>query len=209
MRSQRYSASPMMWVENSTARPAARSRRMASTMNWPLTTSSALVGSSRMSRSGSWRNARAMLARCFSPEDSVLQGRSAKDVISSSPISCSMRRLSRASSMPYSRPKYVNASRAVQPLVELRVAGVEADLLFRPPGARRRCRCQRSHRALVGRQNPGDHAQDGGLAGAVGAQQADDFAGADLDRHSGHGADIAEGLGEGLGLERGIHFSVQ
>lgn len=47
-----YSASPMTCVEKSTARPAARSRRMASTMNCPLMTSRAVVGSSRMRTSG-------------------------------------------------------------------------------------------------------------------------------------------------------------
>src|SRR2546422_6083371 len=38
--SHKCAASPMMCVENSTARPAARLRRMESTMNCPLTMSS-------------------------------------------------------------------------------------------------------------------------------------------------------------------------
>ena len=57
--------------------------------------------------------------------------------------------------------------------------------------------------AAGGRQQGGDHAQRGGLAGAVGAQQAVDDACADRQVQGVDGGEAAEGAGQAPGLNRG------
>src|SRR5258708_4891574 len=61
--------------------------------------------------------------------------------------------------------------------------------------------------AAAGVQQRGEHAHGGRLAGAVGAEEAKDLAGADLEVHAAHGLDgfaaRLEGLGEAVGLDDG------
>ena len=54
------------------------------------------------------------------------------------------------------------------------------------------------HAALAGggRQQAGEHLDGGGLAGAVGPQEAEDLAGLDLEGHAVHGREVAEAAGE-------------
>jgi hypothetical protein len=58
--------------------------------------------------------------------------------------------------------------------------------------------------AGVGAQQGGQDAHGGGLAGAVGAEQPQDAAGWDGQGHLLQGLDVAEGLGQSLGLDRGL-----
>ena len=59
------------------------------------------------------------------------------------------------------------------------------------------------HPAPVGRQDPGEHAQGGGLAGAVGTEQADDLARPHGDGHVVDGDHRTEALVEETGVEAG------
>src|SRR5439155_5785577 len=58
-------------------------------------------------------------------------------------------------------------------------------------------------RAAGGRQRPGDYVEDGALAGAVGADQAQDLALVDLERHGVDGGEATEPLGQALDLQQG------
>jgi hypothetical protein len=53
-------------------------------------------------------------------------------------------------------------------------------------------------RAGIGRERAGEHVEDRALAGAVGADQADDLALLDSERHAVDGGEAAEALGEAL-----------
>jgi hypothetical protein len=60
--------------------------------------------------------------------------------------------------------------------------------------------------ATVGDGEGGDRADEGGLAGAVGAEHRDDLAAVGDEVEAGKGLDLAEALGEASGLDdRGAH----
>ena len=53
--------------------------------------------------------------------------------------------------------------------------------------------------ALIGADEADDHVKGGGLAGAVGTEQSDGFAAADVDRHILNDGTFLVGLADGLG----------
>ena len=63
-------------------------------------------------------------------------------------------------------------------------------------------------RAAVGPHQGGDGADEGGLAGAVRAEQGDDLAGLGDEIEPGEGLDAPEALGEAAGLDDGGHGSL-
>ncbi len=66
---------------------------------------------------------------------------------------------------------------------------------------------ERRAAAAVGRQQPAQHAQGGGLAGAVGAEEAVDLAAAHAHRQVAHDHLAAEGLGQPLDLDGDVAAS--
>jgi hypothetical protein len=78
--------------------------------------------------------------------------------------------------------------REVEPAQQRRPVGLE------PPA-------EQPHLAGVGGDQPEDHVQGGGLAGAVGAEQADDLAGADREADAVHGGDRPEPLADVTDVE--------
>ncbi len=63
---------------------------------------------------------------------------------------------------------------------------------------------QDGQRAVADRRDARDHPHRGGLAGAVGAQEAERFAGRDVEVDGVHGGELAEPLGQSAGMdERG------
>ena len=70
IRSQRRSASLMMWVENRIALPSSRSSWIAFCRSSAFSTSRPTVGSSKMSTGGSWTTVRAIDTFCFMPLES-------------------------------------------------------------------------------------------------------------------------------------------
>src|SRR5258708_33976877 len=66
----------------------------------------------------------------------------------------------------------------------------------------RKRRAVEAHIALVGPQEPGHQVEGGGLAGAVGADEADDAAAAQRDVEAGHRDDAAEAALEAPALDR-------
>lgn len=60
------------------------------------------------------------------------------------------------------------------------------------------------YRPLVGGNKPGDHADGGGLARAIRAEQADHFALLDIERDIPDRTDPAKGLGNSLNGDHGV-----
>src|SRR5208282_4904724 len=62
------------------------------------------------------------------------------------------------------------------------------------------------HGALVGPEQAGDHRDGGGLAGAVGAEKAEQLAARDLEGDAIHRAELAESFGQALHADHGFPF---
>ena len=84
---------------------SARMRSMSSQNCRRDSGSTPVVGSSRMSRSGSWMSAQHRPSFCFMPPESLLAGRSAKAVMPVAASSSAMRRARSAADWPNRRPK--------------------------------------------------------------------------------------------------------
>ena len=112
MRSQMASASCMTWVEKSTAAPDSRVRRISSSSPWAATTSSPLVGSSRMSTGGRCTAAQAIRTRCRMPVERVSMKRPAKGVTSNRRSASSA--AARGAGSPWRPAKISSTSRQVK-----------------------------------------------------------------------------------------------
>src|SRR6185312_8420142 len=112
-RSQSFSASRMMCVENSTHLPCSRSSATVLSKARATSTSKPEVASSKISTGGSWTKARAIETFCFMPVDILAPKRSRISFICKRWKRCSIRPLSVSSSRPCRRPKYSTISQAV------------------------------------------------------------------------------------------------
>ena len=90
-----------------------------------------------------------------------------------------------------------------QLVVESQLLGDQAELALGGVGVAGEGGAVDQDVAVVRAEQAGDQRDRRGLAGAVGAEDADDLAGADLERHAVHGAQRAEGLPQAADLEHG------
>ena len=154
------------------------------------------VGSSSSSRSGLGRMQAPSARRCFQPPDS-------------SPASCvsrpcrprrsmaaraSLRRIGEAVHARHELQVLQDGEVLVEAEALRHVADVALDLL----ASRADVVAERRAAAAVRRQQPAQHAQRGGLAGAVGAEEAVDLAALDAHGEVAHDHLAVEGLGEAL-----------
>ena len=173
------------------AAPCSRRRRATRIVShiWPRVRGSRpVVGSSRKISGGRVIRLAARSSRRRMPPENCEIGLSA----ASSRPNCSSRRSGRAgagpAAMPCSRANSQRFSRAV------RFSSTEAYCPVTPSSWRIMCGLasyvdpEDLGLALVDRQQGGEHPQHGGLAGAVGAEHAEDLAAADLQVDAVHGA---------------------
>ena len=90
-------------------------------------------------------------------------------------------------------------------LVEGEVLGHEADLGLGLDGVAHHRVSGDGDVAGVGREQPADHRDRGGLARPVGAEEAVGLADPDGERHAVHGRPIAEALDQARAVEDGFH----
>ena len=170
---------------------------------WPRVRGSRpVVGSSRKISGGrEIRLAARSSRRRMPPENCVICLSAASS--SAEPAEQVARRSTRAclSRQPSSRPNSQRFSRAV------RFSSTEAYWPVTPTSWRTSCGCfatstpKISALAAVDRQQRGEHLEHRGLAGAVGAEHAEDLAAADLEVDAVDGAQVAEGLDEAVGRD--------
>ena len=89
------------------------------------------------------------------------------------------------------------------PGVEARRLGQQADALVQALGLPGRIQAQHRSFAVGGGDHPGQHPHRGGLAGAVGSEQAQDLAGTDLEVQAVDGQGLFEMLGQAVGGDGG------
>ncbi len=196
--SQSRSTRSSWWLEKSTGTPAAARRRSRAAMTSTATGSRPLNGSSRISSSGSCTSAAATWARCWLPSDSFSSGSPARGP--------EAELVEQLAGPPLGRTRGV----AVQPreedeLVEHRHLRVEAALLGHVAEAaalgRPHRRALPEHLARVGREDAHDDPHRGGLAGAVGADEAGEDAGPDGEPDVVEREHRAEPAGQGAQFE--------
>ena len=171
--------------------PDAGSRmRASSCQNWRRDSGSMpVVGSSRISTSGSCRSAQHSPSFCFMPPDSLPAGRSRNGASPVPASSASMRR--RRSPRPAGRTGGRRNRRCRGPTAARRDCG-PAPAACRRSAARRRAGSaaermsppSTSHGAALDRPRAGDQAEQRGLADAVGADETGQASGRDVQRRA-------------------------
>ena len=157
------------------------------------------VGSSSRSSCGLGRVQAPSASRCFQPPES-------------SPASCSLaaresdpldhraRRRGRLRQPVKARDEFqVLAHREV--LVEAEALGHVADMALDLVGLGADVVAETGALALVGREQPAQHADGGGLAGTVGTEESVDLAALDLHREVAHDLAAAEGFGQAMDVD--------
>ena len=200
------SASSMYGVATNTVLPARCSPAMMRQNSRRDTGSTPVVGSSSSSRSGSFMSVEASMSFCFMPPESLSASRSPNCAI---PI-CSSSRGARSARQLAGYP--AQAREVLEVLGDGEV-GIHREALRHVADARLDRVGRRNHRfaedervALARHLHGREHRDERGLAGTVGAEQPEDGASADLERHGVDRDQVAEALGERLGRdgERGV-----
>ena len=201
MRSHSRSASSRLWVARTIVRPARRSCSMASRTTNAASGSSAAVGSSRKTTAGSWSSARAMASFWRMPLLNVPATSSRRSHSPNSRSQRSMAASRAAASRPYSRPKKSRLARADSGRTG---PGVSVRMPTRARTSSGRSRMSKPStvgRALARLDERGQHPDGRRLARAVGAEQAEDLAAADVERHVADGPAIPESAAQPDGVE--------
>ncbi len=206
IRSQSFSASRMMCVENTTHLPCSRSSATVFSSARATSTSSPEVASSKISTGGSWTRARAMETFCFMPVDILAPSRSRISSICSRWNSSSIRDRRDVFGQAVQPAEVFDHLPGGHPVVDGRVGGHEADL---PPHLRRlrdHVRPVDGGRAAGGPQHGAEDPQGRRLAGAVGPQQAVDLSGISIEadpaqRHQFAASQIGVVLGEFVNVD--------
>ena len=169
--------------------------------------STPLVGSSRKTTRGSWRTAQARARRCFQPPGSSPVSRSS---LPSRPAMRSAQRLALAGRRP---PQAVDAAEEAQVLGDGEVV-VEAEALAHVPdpplhalGVLRDVHAEHEAGAGGRPEQPAQHADRRGLAGAVRAEEAEDLALVHGERDPVHGLEGPEVLAQLADLDGCRHPS--
>ena len=204
MRSASWSASSRYWVVSSTVEPVATSPRIVSHIWARVRGSRPVVGSSRKISGGCAMRLAARSRRRRMPPEKFFSGawrpprsgRTARAVRRTCALASARDRPSSREKMTrFSVAERVSSTDAYWPVTPISwrtICGSLDDVVAEDLGP-----------AAVGAQQGGEHADGGGLAGAVRAEHAVDGAGANGQVDAVDGAVVAEDLDEALGLHRG------
>ena len=163
--------------------------------------SSAAVGSSRNTTSGSWTSAQAMDRRCAWPPESFSTWTSA---LSSSPTSSSIV-VGLAGGDAVQGAERLQLLARGQPLEERRRLQLDADPRQQRGVPRPGGHAEHRHLPLVGLPQPLDDLQRGRLPRAVRAEDPEELALLDGERDAVHGADVPVALAQARHLDRVCH----
>jgi hypothetical protein len=88
--------------------------------------------------------------------------------------------------------------------------GYDADLAFNVDDLALEVEPQNFNSARGRSQQPGEHLDGGGLAGAIGAEEAEELSGGDAEVHILHGNEVSEAASQILGCDRrrGVVWSI-
>ncbi len=201
MRSASWSASSRYCVVRSTVEPLATRSRMVSHICPRVRGSSPVVGSSRKMSGGCAMRDAARSRRRRMPPEKFLRGRFAASVRPNRSSSSAALRRESARESPSRRPKSMRFSLAERCLVDGRVLPGHADELTDDLRLLDDVVAEDASGAAVGTQQRREHADGGGLAGAVGSEDAVDGAGLDAEVDAVDRPVLAEHLHEPLGLD--------
>ncbi len=199
-RSQSFSASSIRWVVRNTVLPRSLMPRISSQMARRACGSSPVVSSSRKTRSGSWISAKAMKRRCFWPPERFMNQVSR---LSARP-SCSSSVLGSCVGAGVERSPQLERFENLDPLLELGLLELHPEPVLELAGIAERIEAEHRDPAAVDLADALDALHGGGLAGPVGADQAEDFAFADLERSVADRHGFAVGLAQVGGFDDGL-----
>src|SRR5664279_3604855 len=101
-------------------------------------------------------------------------------------------------------PRSTLSSSSAASDVYKRQVGDEREERLRALGRRRDVETAHAHGAAGGHDDAGNAAKRGRLAGAIGADEAEHFAGGDRERQPSHGLEVAVAFGEPLDVDHEI-----
>ena len=201
IRSASWSASSRYWVVSRTVQPSATRSRMVSHI-WPRVRGSRpVVGSSRKISGGRVIRLAARSSRRRMPPENCEIGRSAASSSPKLPSSSAAVGLGPARGQALEPAEEPEVLAGGEVLVDRGVLPGDADQLAHLVGAARDVDAEDLGAAAVDRQQRREHPEHRGLAGAVGAEHAEDLAAAYLEVDAVDGAEVAEGLDEPGGVD--------
>ncbi len=182
--------------DRKTVMPSLPSWRMSSRTSFMPCGSRPLVGSSSTMTSGLWMSARAMPRRCRMPWEKPPALESAR---SSSPTMSSTSAMRSSLTSPFILAEHAQVAPGRHVAVEHGVVHEAAQMAQSPLPVGRDLVVEHLRVAAGGVDEPEDHADGGGLAAAVGAEEPEHVALADGDAQVVDGAQLLEVFGQPVG----------
>ena len=204
MSSARRSASSRYWVVSSTVVPSSTSSSIIAHRSSRLRGSRPVVGSSRKSTGGLATSAAARSRRRRMPPEYFFTTRVGGVGQREALQEFGGAALGLGALHAVEAPHHHQVLGAGQALVDRGVLAGQADPLAQLGRLAHGVDTRHLDLALGGALERGQHSNRGGLAGAVGAEQAEHRAGADLEVHAVHGAHVAVDLDQARDADRGL-----